>query len=170
MADGSPGVLKPALISGLLFGFLGGAPFIGLLNCACCSLILGSGFVAAFLYSRDCRSSNVTFDAMSGVKVGLSTGIFYGLMETVTSTASNLLFHQATTSWMLEILEEVPEVSPEILEALSMGAERGLVPLILWEAVTNLAFGLVFATLGGLIAGAVFRYDPASPVPSSPGS
>jgi len=167
MTQSSPGIVKSALISGLLFGFLSGAPFINLLNCACCSLVVASGLVAAFLYSRDCQSSNVTFDAMGGVKVGLLAGVFCGLAETVTSTASDLLFHRATTEWMLEILEEVPEVPSEILEALSVGAERGVIPFILWALVTNLAFGLVFAAIGGLIGGAVFKYDATTPRPDA---
>ncbi len=97
--------------------------------------------------------------------MGLLAGAFGALAETATSTVSDLLFHQATASWMLEILEEVPEVPPEILDALTMGAERGLIPWILWELVTNLAFGLVFAVIGGLIGAAVFKYDatPARP-------
>ena len=52
MTTRKPDIFKPALISGLIFGFLGGAPIVGMLNCFCCSLILASGFTAAFLTAQ----------------------------------------------------------------------------------------------------------------------
>lgn len=162
MEKNGPGIFKPALISGLLFGFLGGAPFVGLLNCACCSLILGSGFVAAFLHSRDCRSLGLGFDAMAGLKVGLLAGLFYALGDTLTSTITGLLFHETTTKWVLEILEEIPEIPQELLDQIGYGLERGVVPTMMRDLITYLGFGIIFATIGGLIGGAVFKSEPAS--------
>jgi hypothetical protein len=171
MDKSRPGILKPALISGLVFGFLGGAPFVGILNCACCSLILSAGFVAAFLHSRDCRSLGLGFDAMAGLKVGLLAGLFYALGDTITSTITGLLFHEAATKWILEILEEIPEVPQKVLDQIGYGLERGVVATMGWDLITNLGFGILFATIGGLIGGAAFKSDPASTSsePSLPG-
>ena len=46
----APSMLKPALISGVAFGVAGSIPVINWINCACCALIIGCGFFAAFLY------------------------------------------------------------------------------------------------------------------------
>ena len=74
MGKNEPGVFKPALIAGAIFGFLGGAPFVGALNCFCCALVLGCGFVASLLHSRACQLVGAPFTAASGVKVGFVSG------------------------------------------------------------------------------------------------
>jgi hypothetical protein len=165
MPRATPSLLAPAGISGLVFGFLGGAPLVGLLNCACCSLILSCGFVAALLDSRNRRSAGVAFDSIGGLKVGLLSGVVYALVATLTGAAGDLLFHQATTKWALELLEQSSRIDPEVGQWLTQGIEHGLVPSILLGLLLNLALGILFATLGGLIGGAVFRHAPASAAP-----
>ena len=51
----APSVWKPAAIGGLAFGVLGGMPVVQYLNCLCCVLVIGAGFLAAYLYSRECQ-------------------------------------------------------------------------------------------------------------------
>ncbi len=53
----APSMLKPALISGVAFGVAGSIPVVNWINCACCALIIGCGFFAAFLYSKDSRTA-----------------------------------------------------------------------------------------------------------------
>ena len=53
----APSMLKPALISGVAFGVAGSIPVVNWINCACCALIIGCGFFAAFLYSKDSRAA-----------------------------------------------------------------------------------------------------------------
>ena len=75
--DSSPSLIKPALISGVIFGFVISIPGFDLVNaCTCCSMILGAGILAAFLYSRDCERSGVEFSAGQGALVGLVTAMF----------------------------------------------------------------------------------------------
>jgi hypothetical protein len=163
MDKGAPGLWKPALIGGAVFGFLGGAPLIELLNCACCALVVGAGFVAGLLYSRQCAADGFPFDPASGAKVGFLAGIIYGIVETITGTISRLLFHDAGVLWVVDFLEEMPQVPPEVTELLTQGMERSFVSATLWTLLMALAFGIIFATLGGLIAGAAFRSRPAAP-------
>jgi hypothetical protein len=153
-------MLAPALISGGVFGFLAGAPFVGLINCACCALIVATGFVAAALYARDGRRYGAGFDVMDGLKVALLAALFYAVAETLTSTLSGLLFHEATTKWLLDALQQVEDVPPELLEQIEAGVERGLVPSILFGLLLNLGFGVVFSSIGGVIGGAAFRRGP----------
>ena len=51
--DNKPSMLKATAIGGLAAGFLSSIPFVACLNGLCCSLLIGGGFLAAFLYSRD---------------------------------------------------------------------------------------------------------------------
>jgi len=55
MNNQAPSMLKPALISGVAFGVAGAIPVINWINCACCALIIGCGFLSAFLYSTGKR-------------------------------------------------------------------------------------------------------------------
>ena len=74
----APSMLKPALISGVAFGVAGAIPVINWINCACCALIVGCGFCAAFLYSKECRTAGFAFRPGNGATVGLVSGLIYG--------------------------------------------------------------------------------------------
>jgi len=100
MPQAAPSVVAPAVASGLVFGFLGGAPFVQFLNCAS--------------------------------------------------------------------LEESPWVDPSSLEKVTLGIERGFVPSILFGLLVNLGLGILFATTGGLIGGAVFQSTPVNPATQLP--
>ncbi len=163
MARVAPSLFKPALIGGAVFGFLGGAPLVEVLNCACCILIVGAGFVAGMLYSRQCEASGFPFDAAGGAKVGFVAGLFYAIAATITSTISRVLFHEAATEWVIDILEDIPQVPDEVTQQMTQGFEQGFVAGTLWTLLMALAFGIIFATIGGLIAGAVFRTKSAPP-------
>ena len=54
MGQGSPSLLKAALIGGVVAGIVAAVPLLGdLLYCLCCLPVVGGGFLAAFLYSKD---------------------------------------------------------------------------------------------------------------------
>lgn len=163
MARGSPGLLKPALIGGAVFGFLGGAPVVSALNCACCALILGAGFLAAFLQSNEAKSLGLPFTPSNGALVGFVAGIVYGLADTLTATLSSLLFREVVMEWVLTALREIDEIPPEVLDLISGQSRLGLAASIALGLIVNVGFGMIFATLGGLIGGAVFKSEPAAP-------
>ena len=70
MDDRSPSMLKPTLIGGGVAGAVASLPLVGALNCLCCSLIIAGGFLAAFLYSKECRAQGVEFGARNAWVVG----------------------------------------------------------------------------------------------------
>jgi hypothetical protein len=159
----APGILKPVLIGGAIFGFLGGAPFVGILNCACCGLIVGAGFVAAMLHSRECAALGSPFSVATGAKVGLAAGVVYAVFDTLTSTVSALLFKEATLEWVVKVLERIPDFPPELIEPFTTPSQTSLAASVLFGFLLTLGLGIIFATTGGLIAGAVFRSEPEGP-------
>ena len=88
MNDSAFDILKPAILCGGALGFLAGLPVFDLFNCCtCCSMGIGAGFFAAFLYSKTCARGGLPFDAGRAAGVGALTGFFWGL-----SSASWIMF------------------------------------------------------------------------------
>ncbi len=170
----TPSLLKPALISGAAFGVAGAIPVINWINCACCALIIGCGFFAAFLYSRDSRAALAAFGPGNGATVGLVSGLVYGLVSGVLGGIINLAF--GVGDWE-EIIEQFQtagaDVDPEVLEQISSFMESsGPLVVVLIGIFFAFLFGAIFATIGGLIGGSVFKsvpqpqaYDQAPPPP-----
>jgi hypothetical protein len=166
----APEILKPSLLAGVTFGAAGALPVLELLNCACCGLMVGSGLVAAWLYSRECRGRGVTFHAGPGAWVGLVSGLFYALAATIVNGLKQLLLGAPDLSESLEMFEQLG-LPPEQMDVVAMWLERLQGPLgIVVGFFITLLLAAVFSTVGGLIGGAVFRVEPppAGPPPSSP--
>jgi hypothetical protein len=160
-------MLKPTMIGGLVAGVAGGLPIIGALNCACCALIIGGGFLATFLYSKDCRLAGVRFTPGSGAQVGLIAGLFYAVASTIVSGIVNALFPK-NLDQMVEMLEQF-DLPPEAVDSAMQFAEQStsIVGIMIGFFFT-LLLAAVFSTVGGLIGGAVFKYEPAPPASSTP--
>ncbi|MDH4197957.1 MAG: hypothetical protein OEW05_11145, partial [Candidatus Aminicenantes bacterium] len=77
MTDQRPQVILPALIGGVVAGVLSGIPF---LNCLCCLWIIGGAMLAAHLLARE---SPVSLTAGDGAVVGVLTGIFAAVADTI---------------------------------------------------------------------------------------
>jgi len=164
MERSTPSVLMPALIGGAVFGVAGAIPYLNILNCLCCALVIGSGFLAAFLYSKECRKTNMAFGGGGGAKVGVLAGVFYTVFGTIVQwiiglvTGATFDFEEAIAQ-----IESNPQIPPEtadgiisVLESIGSGGMWILVPF-------SLVIALIFATIGGLIGGAVFKVEPAAP-------
>lgn len=163
----APSMLKPALISGVAFGVAGAIPVINWLNCACCALIIGSGFVAAFLFSKDSRTAGVPFRAGNGATVGLVAGLIYGVVSGVLGGLISATLGMG--DWQ-EVIEQIQasgaEIDPAVLDQVSSFMESsGGMMMFLIGVFFALLFGAIFGTLGGLIGGSVFKVEapPASP-------
>ena len=173
----TPSMLKPALISGAVFGIAGAIPVINWINCACCALILGCGFFAAFLHSRDSRATGVNFGPGNGATVGLISGLIYGLVSGVIGSVINLAFGVGDWEEMIEQIQAAgADVDPEVVEQISsFMASSGPLVLVLIGVFFAFLLGAIFATIGGLIGGSVFKsvpqppsYDQAPPPPPPP--
>ncbi len=168
----SPSMLMPAVIGGVGGAVVSALPLVGALNCACCSLIIGSGFMAAFIYSRNCKEAGVGFQAGSGALLGLFAGLIFALSSTVITGVKGIIFTggggvEAEMTEAREMMEQFG-LPPEQMESIEEGmaayqefVERfGVWVFILLGFGLSLLLGCVFATIGGLIGGAVFKVEP----------
>ncbi len=165
MDERSPEMLKPTLISGVLFGTVGAVPILNSINCACCALVVACGFFASYLYSRECRRQGAGFRPGTGATVGLVAGAFYALTTTLL-TGLILAFFPPDWGQAFEQARQMPWSRPEVIESMQ-NLLRSTSPFVLlvlllffWVLV-----GAVFSTVGGLIGGAAFKVVPQSPAP-----
>jgi len=162
----APSMLKPALISGVAFGVAGAIPVVNWINCACCALIVGCGFLAAFLYSKDCRAAGFAFKPGNGATVGLVSGLIYGVVAGILGGLINAAF--GVGDWE-EVIEQIEmsgaDIDPAVLEQVSNFMEgSGGMMMLLIGLFFALLFGAIFATIGGLIGGSVFKVEAQAPV------
>lgn len=163
--DSRPSMLKPAAIGGSLFGLLAGLPLVGALNCACCALVIGGGFFAGWLYSRACAGAGVVFSPGNGALLGLSAAPFYALVSSILQA----VLSSVSPEQIDQIVEQLEQANlpPEVVEKIARFVEGGTGPLgWLFFFLFGLAIAAIFSTVGGLIAGAVFKVTPpAAPAP-----
>ncbi len=162
----APSMFKPALISGVAFGIAGAIPVVNWINCACCALIIGCGFFAAFLMSKDSRAAGFAFRPGNGATVGLVAGLIYGV---VSGILGGLISSAVGMGDWEEVIEQIQmsgaDIDPEVLEQVSnfMESSGGLM-IILIGTFIALVLGAIFGTIGGLIGGSVFKAEPQAPV------
>jgi hypothetical protein len=162
-------MLKPTLIGGAVFGLLGGLPLISAINVCCCALIMGAGFLAAYLYSGECKKTGAEFRAGGGAKLGFVAGIFYWIVNSIVQGVASIVGGQPDFDEILDQAES-QGAPPEVLDKMEqifdvLGGPMGVMVLL----GVGLVLALVFSTIGGLIGAAVFKVEapPASPSGSS---
>jgi hypothetical protein len=162
MTTDAPSMAKPALIAGLLFGIAGAIPIIEWINCACCALIIGCGFVAAYLHSKPMKAAGLGFTPGNGAVVGLAAGVVYGIVAGLLGALFDMVLGLTDMSQIVEQMQQVGTMDPEAVEMVSRFVEStGPATIVFAGLFFSLLFGAVFGTLGGLIGGAVFKGEPA---------
>ena len=158
MENKAPSMLMPALIAGGSFGFVSGLPVS---NCACCLWAAGAGFLAAFLYSKTCKSSGAQFDTGKGGIVGLLAGAVFGVVGAIVNSVFSLLTGGLDIDAMRDAINANPMISdPEAADqAMQIFESVGPLFFILAFALIWIVLGVIFAALGGLIGGTAFKVD-----------
>jgi len=158
METKAPSMLLPALIAGGSLGFVSGLPIS---NCACCLWAAGAGFLAAFLYSRNCKSAGAGFDTGKGGVVGLLAGAVFGVVGSLVNSAFSLLTGGLDIESMREAINANPMISdPEAADqAIQLFESIGPMVFVLIFALIWIVLGVIFSGLGGLIGGAAFKVD-----------
>ncbi|MCP4654364.1 MAG: hypothetical protein GY856_02985, partial [bacterium] len=112
-----PSKLQPALIGGAALGVASAIPFLNCLNCACCALVIGGGFLAAYLYLKDCPPAP---EARYGdaATLGLLAGVFGAVVGTLLSIPFRLFFSGMGDMGQLEELLGNFDMPPEAQDAL----------------------------------------------------
>jgi len=163
-------MLTPALIGGVIAGFLSGVP---ILSCLCCLWIIGGAMLASYLLIKDSSTPLTSSD-------GAIIGVFTGLVAAVVQTVVNLLFlplnRQMTQRIMERLAEYMEEMPPGFENLLDEASMETSVPRILFGLVIS---GIIFSALGalgGIIGLSLFKKKPPQPpqgdlhVPESPGN
>lgn len=169
MDNAAPSMLKATLIGGSAAGAAAALPIIGALNCLCCSLVIGGGFFAAYLYSRDCQQAGAAFRPGGGAIVGLVAGLFYSIAGTVVGVVVRAIMPEQDMDQIMEQLEGL-DLDPEALDMvegfMEMGQSASGVVIMFF---VTLLIAAVFSTIGGLIGGAVFKVEPPPSNPATMG-
>jgi hypothetical protein len=160
------GMLKPALIGGVLLGVLSSIPVVSLFNCVCCAWVIGGGMLAAYLYVKN---SSIPVTLGRGVALGLLTGIIGTVVSGLFMIPMLLLMKRGGIGIMEQVrraLEQIPNLPPEATEALRGIPEKGGMDVFFF--VMSLFFMLVsyclIAMLGGAIGVAIFeKRKPGAP-------
>jgi hypothetical protein len=159
--DQAPPMLRPTVMAGISTGLLTAVPFIGgILLMACCSPVIGCGFLAAYWYSRDCRQAGIEFTPTLGRTVGLISGAFWAATVTVLVVVTWPGI-DAATEQVEKIWESMGQTDPKLLDELDrlrdFYAETSGFMLVLLVFFIYLLIAALLSTLGGMLGGAVFR-------------
>lgn len=173
--DKNPSMIKATVIGGLSAAVLSAIPIVNCLNLACCSFLIGGGFLAAFIYSREVEAAGGSFAVGNGAAVGLVTGGFYAVGTAVVRAIAMMVIDVSPAEQfelVREQLEKNEGLPPEMLDMLDQVynflVESGGGLLFIIAFGFSLLLGAVFCTVGGLIGGAVFKKDPPTAAPAAP--
>lgn len=154
MKPRKPSIGKAATIGGGLAGLASALPY---LDCACCAIVVCGGFLAAYIYSRDCAAARVEFRPGDGALVGLAAGPIYAVVGVLAGTAVQFLLG-ATPERVFQLLQQSQSIPQEQIEQWRRVYEGiGIGVLMVILLVLSLVIGAIFSTIGGLIGGAVFQ-------------
>ena len=164
--------MRAAAIAGLAMGAASATPILSALNCACCSLVVLGGFLAAYLYFKDAPPTPQPEWGEAAV-VGLLAGLIGAGVTAMLSLPIALLgWGAGMWSAMQDALSDA-NLPPEVRGLFStFSASTFAISAILLSFVFNLFFYGLFSTVGALIGAAVLQRRPvaapAAPPPPSP--
>ena len=169
MQSAAPAMMKPTLIAGVITGVIVSIPVIGgLTMLACCAPVIGCGFLAAYLYSKDCRGTGAPFRAGRGALVGWVSGLWFAVTVTVVGGALSMLMSSGDPfADAMEQVENSPGMTPESMEVaekfIGFLQDTPMIVLALIGLVFYVILASIFATIGGAIGGAVFKVEEEVP-------
>ena len=161
-------LLGPALFGGFAAGVLSALPLVSAGNCCCCLWVVGGGVLAAYLLQQ---GRPTAIDAGDGALVGLLAGMVGAVVASVLSVPIALVFGPFQARIAERLVQNLPNVSPEMDGALDRLRTGGL-----GAAGTVIGFfvmlvvGVIFSTAGGLIGAVMFRRGRprVMPAPDAP--
>jgi hypothetical protein len=164
------GMLKPALIGGVLLGILSAVPPLSLFNCLCCAWVIGGGILAANLYVRSSPSA-VTLG--TGIVLGLLTGAIGGAVSVLFSIPIQMLMANIGVWGAGEVRQMLSELNmpPEwrdLLESVMSNTGGPHIALMVFAGLLNVVVYSLVATLGGVLGVAIFEKRKVQAPPSYP--
>jgi len=158
-------IWRPALISGAIFGFIAGVPFVNLLNCLCCSLILGAGVMSSLMMVRASAGPLGYGRAALG---GFVAGVVAAPASTVASSLFSILMGTNVKEQIEQSSRMMEQYLPDAGEASRVLAS---IPAIMITLMVTLILVVVFApfgAIGGVIGRAIFERRTPAPAPPPP--
>jgi hypothetical protein len=157
---------QPALVGGLVMGWLSALPIIYFGNICCCLWVVSGGLVAAYLLQQN-QSTPIT--AGDGALVGLLAGLAGALIHFLISIPIDLLmapFERQMAERLLEMAGEMPPWLADVLQQASQQRNEVGIGFIIASRVVvfmiMLCIGAIFSTLGGLLGAVIFRKETPS--------
>ena len=157
-------IWKPALIAGGVFGIWSGIPLLNIFNCACCSLIVGSGLLACYMMVKS-GALPVTWGraALAGAISGAIAGLFSSMMETVLMAALG----QTLEDNLKRVLDLVSQSLPAASEAADVINSIPAPFLLAGKVIFTVFLFIPFGAIGGIIGRAFFEKRVAPPPDAS---
>jgi hypothetical protein len=160
-----PNYGQPALIGGLVMGWLSALPLISAGNVCCCLWVITGGVVAAYVFQQNTQTPITPGD---GALVGLLAGLLGALIQVVLSIPISLLVGPMERAMLERVAEMTGSMPPDMREFLDRYGREG--QSFAWRAIASIValmfwlfVGAVFSTIGGLLGAAIFR-RPAPPL------
>ena len=162
MVKGKKPFLSSAIWPGIVLGLLSTIPYVNYGNCLCCLWIVGGGFLAALIFKQEWGS----ITPGEGAIVGLVAGLIGAAVQAVGAGILGYFFRDMYLSSLLEIYSAF-EIDMAMQE---MMANFIFNPVLLMTItlVSSLIANSIFATVGGLIGGAVFKEKQSPAPPAAP--
>ena len=155
---------QAVLIGAAVIGVLSALPLVSMGNCCCCLWVVGGGVVTAYLLQQ---GQPDPIDLGQVTLLGGLAGAVGAFVFAVLSIPVQFLTGPAQER-VSELLRVNPDVPPEVLEFINQLSSSGAAT-ILFGFVIMLVAGVLFASLGGLIGGLLFRRNATSSA-ATPGS
>lgn len=150
---------QAALLGGVFIGVLSALPILNIANC-CCLWITGGGVLAGYLIQQnDARG----LTAGRGALVGLFAGVIGAFIWLVLALALDVFIAPLQERMMAQIMNNGRDMPPEVRDWLEQMTASGSRPLRMALGFFFQFFGgVVFSTLGGVLASVFFK-KPAPP-------
>ena len=133
---------------------LSALPIVNLANC-CCLWIGGGGVLAGYLAQQE---SPTPLSGARGGIVGLLAGVVGALVWVIVALAVDVVMGPLQERMLENVLRSGADMPPEVRGWLEVMNDRAAAPLRFAAGfVFQLCAGAVFATLGGIVAAAVFK-------------
>ena len=161
-------MLMPALWGALALGVLSALPFVSAFNLCCCAWVVTGGMLAAYVLQANSPEPITIGD---GAVVGLLAGVLGAFVYGAVSLPLNILLGPVQRRAMSRLLDNMPNVPPELRDALgNAGSSEMAIFGLLMGIVMMLFVGAIFATVGGVLGAVFFKKKTVEPPPIPPAS
>lgn len=168
MNDSKPDRLTPALAGGAFLGIASALPILNYLNCACCALVIGGGFLSVFIFKRKSPGTTMTYGdgALLGLLSGLVGSVIYSLLNALLSGVAG--GGAAFREGIEEVIRSNPDFPPEAAEFLRNLTASGAAGLgvLLVVFIFSVVLFTIFSTVGGVLGVALLQKKPPQAPPA----